>query len=588
VGGLDAREKLARGLTLGGTLVRDTNPLSRETLGGVNVLWNPNRQTSLAAEVAQTQSDLAGTGGAHRLELKHDEARLQARIYAVQTDSSFDNPSSTYAAGSAEYGAKVSAAVGASNRLLLEAIKTTTAGTSIQSPLSIPIASVPETVPGGGSRQGESLALEHTLLKKYKVTGGVRHVAANGVATQALALGAVPTEYTSARVRLDAPVPGLPKANAFLQYEEAIDQPQLKDTTVGAAYQLAPQTRLYATHQTSNSLSGDYALNAAQQNDTTVLGLDTTYMQDGKMFDEYRVGDGIDGRSARAAIGLRNLFTLSPGLGLTTSVQRVTPVSGVITDSATALTAGMQYTASPDWKGSTRVEWSRSQTAETWLASIGAALKINADLTGLARGVYNEQQSLGAAAGSIYLRQQQLGAAYRPVADDTWNVLAWVEHKRSLNATLGAGQNLDEAADLFSTHLNYQPTANWLINGRYGIKRAVDFANGFVTPFTAQLLGARSIWDLDPHWDLGLQYFIETGAVTATHQQAVGFEVGYLVMQNVWLSVGYNVSGFKDADLAGEDYTQRAFYLRLRVKFDENLFKPSHNAAPLPANTPLP
>jgi hypothetical protein len=49
--------------------------------------------------------------------------------------------------------------------------------------------------------------------------------------------------------------------------------------------------------------------------------------------------------------------------------------------------------------------------------------------------------------------------------------------------------------------------------------------------------------------------------------------VGYLVKQNLWLSAGYNLAGFKDRDLVGSDYTNKGFYIRLRFKFDENLFK---------------
>jgi uncharacterized repeat protein (TIGR01451 family) len=585
VGGIDAREKVARDVTVGGTVIRDQNPVTRETLGGANFLWAPNKETTLTGEVAQTQSDLAGTGRAHRVELKHNDARVQAKVYAVQTDDSFNNPSSTYTAGAAEYGAKVSAAFDAKNRLVIDALKTTTSGTSILSPLSIPIVGVPEAVAGGGSRQGESIALEHTLAKKVKVTAGVRHVDSNDVATQALAVGAVPNEYTSARVRIDAPVPNLPRATAFAQYEQAIDDTDRKDLTVGSTYQVAPQTKIYGTYQTSNSLSGDYALNPSQQNQLTAIGIDTTYMQDGKVFDEYRVGDGIDGRTAEAALGLRNLWTLAPGLGVSTSVQEIHPISGVVTDTATALTGALQYTASPDWKASTKVEWSKSETAETWLSSVGAAIKLTPDVTGLARAVYNEQLGLGATVGSVYLRQGQVGLAYRPVDNDVWNALAWIEYKRSFNSTLGTGLDIDESADIFSTHVNYQVDADWVINGRYGIKRAVDYAAGIITPYTAQILGARSVWDLNAHWDAGLQYFIETGDIGASRQQAVGGEVGYLVMENVWLSIGYNLLGFRDPDLASEDYTQRAFYLRLRVKFDENLFKPSHNAEALPANT---
>lgn len=585
VGGVDLREKLTKDLTTGGVIIRDTNPVTKQTLGGVDFLWNPNHDTSLVGEVAQTQSDLVGSGGAHRLELKHSDARVQARVYAVQTDSTFNNPSSTYTAGAAEYGAKISASFDARNRLVVDAIKTSTSGTSIQTPLSIPLAGVPETVAGGGSRQGESIALEHTLLKNLKLTTGVRHVEADGVATQTLAVGAVPNDFTSVRVRLDAPLPAMPKAGVFTQYEQAVDDGGAKDVTVGGTYQAAPQTKFYATHQTSNSLSGDYGLNSTQQSDLSVVGIDTTYMQDGKMFDEYRVGDGIDGREARAAVGLRNLWSLAPGLGLSTSIQQVHPISGVVTDRATALTAALEYTASSAWKGATRVEWSKSTTSATWLTSMGGALKINPDLTALARGIYNEQLGIGVGATSNLLAQEQLGFAFRPVASDVWNALAWIEHKRTDNGTLGPGLNIDEAANIFSTHVNYQPTADWVITGRYGIKEAVDYASGLDTAYTAQIVGARSVWDLTTHWDVGVQYFVEFGGDgLASRQQAIGGEVGYLVIKNLWLSIGYNLVGFTDKDLASEDYTQRAFYLRLRFKFDENLFKPSHNAETLPAN----
>jgi hypothetical protein len=52
-------------------------------------------------------------------------------------------------------------------------------------------------------------------------------------------------------------------------------------------------------------------------------------------------------------------------------------------------------------------------------------------------------------------------------------------------------------------------------------------------------------------------------------QYAYGAELGYIVQQNVWASVGYNFSGFTDRDLTGSDYTMEGLYVRLRMKFDE-------------------
>jgi hypothetical protein len=78
--------------------------------------------------------------------------------------------------------------------------------------------------------------------------------------------------------------------------------------------------------------------------------------------------------------------------------------------------------------------------------------------------------------------------------------------------------------------------------------------------------------------DLGGQRFI------------LGAETGYLVTTNLWLSVGYNWLSYTDADLVGTDFTVDGAYLRLRFKFDEDLFganKPATNKALEPKNVGL-
>jgi hypothetical protein len=60
--------------------------------------------------------------------------------------------------------------------------------------------------------------------------------------------------------------------------------------------------------------------------------------------------------------------------------------------------------------------------------------------------------------------------------------------------------------------------------------------------------------------------------------------------QILWLSVGYNWLNYTDADLVGTDFTVDGAYLRLRFKFDEDLFganKPATNKALEPKNVGL-
>ena len=93
--------------------------------------------------------------------------------------------------------------------------------------------------------------------------------------------------------------------------------------------------------------------------------------------------------------------------------------------------------------------------------------------------------------------------------------------------------------------------------------------------FQAQLLAGRLVYDITERWDIGALAALQAGQYGA-RQHALGLEAGYLLQQNLWLSAGYNHSGFRgDADLTGYEYTQQGAYLRLRFKFDETLFRGS-------------
>ena len=53
---------------------------------------------------------------------------------------------------------------------------------------------------------------------------------------------------------------------------------------------------------------------------------------------------------------------------------------------------------------------------------------------------------------------------------------------------------------------------------------------------------------------------------------AIGPEIGFVPTDDVLLSVGYNVTGFRDRDFAAARFTERGLYANLRVKFDADSF----------------
>ena len=91
--------------------------------------------------------------------------------------------------------------------------------------------------------------------------------------------------------------------------------------------------------------------------------------------------------------------------------------------------------------------------------------------------------------------------------------------------------------------------------------------------FDAVLVSGRVIYDITENWDIGVLGSTFRGQ-SGANQYAYGLEVGRLLRQNLWLSVGYNATGFRgDDDLTGYEYTQQGAFIRLRFKFDEDLFR---------------
>ena len=121
--------------------------------------------------------------------------------------------------------------------------------------------------------------------------------------------------------------------------------------------------------------------------------------------------------------------------------------------------------------------------------------------------------------------------------------------------------------------MDYRPQRSWWVSTRVAAKSSSDYT--VTTPdqtFNAWLAGMRLTVDLTDTIDIGLLASRLQQSGSTASQDANGVEVGYQVKKNLWISAGYNWSGYYDRDLTGADYTQQGPYLRLRAKFDELSF----------------
>ena len=167
-----------------------------------------------------------------------------------------------------------------------------------------------------------------------------------------------------------------------------------------------------------------------------------------------------------------------------------------------------------------------------------------------------------------------MGLAYRGTGANRYNGLLRAEYRYD-NTDEATAPDTQRKVAIVSGHINYQANGQFLVSGRAAAKWATDRSAGLDSSYTTQLFSARATYDLSAKWDVGLNAAVLLGGNGRARQHGLGAELGYLLADNLWVSLGYNLFGFSDKDLTGQDYTNKGVYLRLRWKFDENLFQGS-------------
>jgi hypothetical protein len=347
---------------------------------------------------------------------------------------------------------------------------------------------------------------------------------------------------------------------------------------VGGTYQFSPKGKFYIRHELVSSLGNLEQLNGTQQQNSTVFGIDTTYLKDNHVFSEYRGVDAFPGYETEAAIGLRNVYTLRPGLKFSATAESVkrltltgTTAAPTTSDNALALTGSLDYTASQRWKSSGRFEWRQSTSDNSILSSVGLAMKLNDSYTLLNRSIYSVTMPKTAGQTDRLEVRVQNGISFRPVKSNRFTVLTMFELKEEKDGT-STIVIPDRKVAILSIGANYQPNPKTMATVRYAMKWSDDQTNVVDSTLDGHMTTARVTRDINPKWNVG----VESSALFSEHfnnvQYSNGAEIGYILKANLWLSVGYNFTGFYDRDLTGDEATRQGPFIRMRFKFDESMF----------------
>ena len=596
VAGTDVQAKVGERLQLGAVVAIDQNPDNQRKLVATTALARLGENTVLNAEAVSTTSDLKGNGNAQRVELRHDDKALKAQAQFLHTSESFDNPSASATGGRTELTGRADYTLDPTLRLKGEMLYS-------------------KEVVSASTRTGMSVALQKRLGDILTGELGLRHGNQNGTAAGSFdygqvssttagtasgtgtgsggSLGSASVSTTTARARLTSRIPMLPQAQVFGEVEQDVNHADRHAVALGGTYALTEKTRAYGRYELLSSLTSQYNLNSTQQRNVALFGIESAYMEGGRVYNEYRMADVIDGRSTQSAFGVRNMFKATENLSLTAGFEQTRMLGQTSTATSTsglpsaitgptdaiAIVTGADY-VNDSLRLSGTLEARKASAANTLLNSLGASYRFDTEWTMLARSTINSTIGSDKQAALLQARQQ-IGMAYRPAdGNDFWNALGRYEHKYEHIGSAGAvaadGALLADARlpGTTRTHIvagvvNFAPERGTAITARYAAKISQAGDDIAKSSYWAQLAHVRYTRDLTSEWDVGVQGGLLYGKGGAL-QSTLGMEVGYQLMRNLWISGGYNILGLKDPDLSGADHTSRGAYLRLRFKFDEN------------------
>jgi hypothetical protein len=619
--GVDGQVKLGEKWEIGGSLNRDENPLSPYTLMSVNTAVQLGANTRLVAEVAQSKSTryLLGagstttpsggvgelrsdrTGDALRLEIQHKKDALEASTWLMMSDPEFYNPSASVSEGKSELGAKLGYQLSEGTQVYGEISRTqqkTAAADPVRDAMALglkwkPSQTLDLDVSLRHTQEDAGLTGNSTISSNPLGGGGFFGLGsgvnpATGISNITPALGPVNVvDRRSTSARLGANWTASERWTLGGELELGTDSQSRY--MVGAQYQLSERSKVFGRYEHQRGLTSSSALNPADKSNALTFGVESAYMQGGTLFSEYRMRDAISGATAanrdmQLATGVRNTWNVREGLAYTTNAEMLKVFQGSVRD-AFAVGGGVDYRMNELTQFSGRLEWRRlfddktlvgDQSENQYLSTLSVARKMDRDWTFLARNylLINSFDN-----GSRIQDRLQIGAAWRPVDHNRFNALGRYEYKTQKDTRAIATPEDAYRTHIISAHGAYHPSRPWWLGGRIAYKNS---SGSFTNPdssvvkdnFSAILVGGRVTYDISESWDISTMASVFQGLKGDKGRQfASGAEVGYLLRQDLWLSAGFNWTGFSDHDLTSGEYTNRGAFIRLRFKFDENLFR---------------
>ena len=550
--------KPAERVEIGTTVIHDGTQGASGNLGGLDTTWKITDKTKFQAELARSKRDLAGLlsqdASAWKTELNHHEDGFDAKLYARDQASGFGlGQQANSEIGTRKIGGEARVKLSDTDRGQLQVYRQDTLGIA------------------PNRRNVLDARVNHTegALSAYyggRYAGDNDSAGTTRTSRQVLA-GAGYTFDKRFTVR----------AGTETGFGRTASTDFLDRITLGADYKLTEQTKLFVEQE--------HARGQNISTDMTRAGLATQPWTGASMAASLGNQSSLDSGRIFANLGLVQRWQINEFWQSDVGVDRVQtlrstststlplnpnvpPASGSLTGDYTAASLGVNYN-DKIWGANSRVERRVSATDNKINALFGFQHNLDGGRVFASGFSYLGTESAISRSRSLNAR---LSYASRPW-DSAWG---WLDRLDYFD------ERSDGIAVISSGHgrrLVNNYNANWMSGDgtqvalQYGSKFVLDTIDSTSYAGYTDLMGVELRHDLTKDWDAGAHASMLHTWKGGAQNYGLGASVGYRVVENAMIVVGYNVLGFSDGDFTGAGFRTRGFYVTLRMKVDQDTLK---------------
>ncbi len=551
--------KPSKEMEIGATLIHEGTVGATGNLRGVDASYQLGANTSLRAELAATQRNLAGlnaSGSAWLGEVQHHEEQWDAKAYVREQATEFGlGQQAVSETGTRRMGADGRWKLSDTQQLQGQAYQLQNLSTGAQN-----------TVLEG--RMDQKLSDD---LSAYYGARGSQDTSVAGATPSRQLIGGVAYTLLEKKLALHAA--------AEIGAEAAVGASMPDRLILGADYKVTEKTRWFAEQEFARGVQmaanatrvglrtqawtgGEVAASVgnSSHNDAGRLYGNFGLVQRWRINEQWQTDFSLDrSQTLRDSAAPTPLATPAPS-----NLATYLPFGSPSGDYTTA-TVGVAYQEAL-WSANGRIEIRNASLDQQKNLQIGIQRQL-AEGRSMAAGL--TLRSATGATGSTRDGDLRWSYAYRPV-ESRW---VWFDRADYISQSSQALASTIKGAKLVNNlNANYRPNPRTQISLQYGAKYVIDAIDGVDYKGYTDLIGVEFRRDVSRDWDVGVFASMLRSVTAGVRDYGMGASLGYQVMTNVWLALGYNLRGLDDRDFNGGSYSARGLFLALRMKVDQDTF----------------